>query len=277
MCSIKSKILLSISLFIFISGCAKQKEIENSSLTPVVLNKLFDPRYKVKEYIKYKEYDSKNDCNIRIDDDEIYCVNIDSALISIENGSKFIYAVENGTELDKNKEKMTAHMNYGSLKFFKFELLNDNKLKLISESKLLSCGPYGGTCNAVTYKYGNGPELAWIVSTGDVHQGYVGGNLTAYTAFGKKINSFLNIQTGYSNENAVGDDPDASVQSIGTEITTIPNATEKFHDLNITVSGVEVKKKKSSPIDFTAVIKFNSNSNSYQTDVIEKIYEGKEY
>jgi hypothetical protein len=278
MYSIKLNLIFLFTLFYFISGCSKQQEIDNTSLNPEVLNKIFDPRYKVQENIKYKEYDSKNNCNIRLDDKSIYCVNIDTAIVSIENGSKFIYAVENGTELDENKEKMSAHVNLGSLKFFKFEILKDDKLKLISESDLLSCGPYGGTCNAVTYKYGNGPELAWVVSTGDMHQGHVGSNLNAYTTFGTKITSFLDIQTSYSNENAISeDDADAIFKDINTKITTIPSTTEKFYDLKIDVNGKEIKKKKSSPINFATVIKFNSKSNAYPTDEIKKIYEGAEY
>lgn len=278
MYSIKLNFIFIVTVICFISGCSKQQEIDNGSLNPVVLNDLFDPRNKVRESIKYKEYDSKNDCNIRIEDKSTYCVSIDSAIVSEENGSKFIYAVENGNELDENKEKMTAHVNLGSLKFFKFELLKDNKLKLISESDLLSCGPYGGTCNAITYKYGNGPELAWIVTTGDMHQGYVGSSLNAYTSFGKKITSFLDIQTSYSNENAISaDDSDSKIQDISTKITTVPSANEKFFDLNINVTGKETMKKKSTQINISKVIKFDSKSNSYPTDEIQKIYEGKEY
>lgn len=276
--STKINQLFIASFILLISGCAKQQEVDNSSLTPIVLSDLFDARDKVRESIKYKEYDSKNDCSIRIEDKSMYCVKIDSAIVSVENGSKYIYAVENGNELDENKEKMTSHVNLGSLKFFKFEILMDNKLKLVSESDLLSCGPYGGTCNAITYKYGNGQDLAWVVSTGDMHQGYIGSSLNAYTSFGKKITSFLDIQTGYSNVNAISeDDSDSTIQDITTKITTVPSSSEKFFDLKINVTGKEIKKKKNTPIDFSTVIKFDTKKNSYATDEIKKIYEGKDY
>lgn len=272
------KLVCLVSLICLFAACAKQQEISGNSLTHIVLNDLNDPRNKVVESIKYKEYDLKNECHIRSSDQTLYCVNIDSAIISVENGAKFIYAVENGNELNESREKMNAHVNLGSLKFFKFEQVNDNKLKLISESDLISCGPYGGRCSAVTYKYGNGPELAWVVTTGDMHQGYSGSNLSAYTAMGKKISPFLDIQTSYSNEGAIrGDEPDAIVQILDTKVTTVPSTTEKFFDLKINVTGKEIKKKKSSPVDFSTVIKFDSKSNSYPTDAVKKIYEGTEY
>ncbi len=274
----KINAIFIVSFAFIISGCAKQQEVDNVYSTPIVLSELFDARDKVKEYIKYKEYDSKNECSIRLEDKSTYCVNIDSAIVSVENGSRFIYAVENGVELDENKEKMTAHVNYGSLKFFRFEISKDNKIKLLSESDLLSCGPYGGTCSAVTYRYGSGPELAWVLSTGDVHQGYSGTNLSAYAAFGKKIISFLDIQTSYSNENAVrGDEPDAIIQDISTKIITEPRASDKFFDLKVYVTGTEIKKKKKTAIDFSTVVKFDSKNNAYVTDEVKKIYEGKDY
>jgi hypothetical protein len=273
MTSLRLKLLCFISFIFIVSACTKIQEVENNSLKPTVLNDLGDPRYKVLKSIKYKEHDSKNECEIRIEDKTRYCVNIDSAIVSLENGSNYIYAVETGNELDESKEKMTAHVNLGSLKFFKFELLSDDKLKLVSESDLLSCGPYGGTCSAVTYKYGNGPELAWVVNTGDMHQGNVGTNLLAFTAFGKKISQYLNIQTSFSNEGAAGDDEsDVTIKDISTKITTVPSTSAKFFDLNVNVKGKEKNKKKSSPVEFSTVIKFDSKTNSYPTDAVEKFY-----
>jgi hypothetical protein len=272
------KLVFLVFLISLFTGCSEQQEINSNALTHIILNDLKDPRNKVADSIKYKEYDSKNECYIRRDNQILYCVNIDNAIVSVENGKIFIYAVEDGIELNDNKEKMNAHVNLGSLKFFKFEQVNESELKLISESDLISCGPYGGRCSAVTYKYGYGPELAWVVATGDMHQGYFGSNLSAYTAMGKKISPFLDIQTSYSNENAIRDDePDATIQILDTRVTTVPSTTEKFFDLKINVTGKEIKKKKSSPVDFSTVIKFDSKSSSYPTDAVKKIYEGTEY
>ena len=274
MTSLRLKLLCFFSLIFIVSACTKMQELQNNSLKPTVLTDLSDPKFKVLKSINYKEHDSKNECEIRIEDKTRYCVNIDSAIVSFENGSNYIYAVETGVELDENKEKMTAHVNLGSLKFFKFEQLSDDKLTLVSESDLLSCGPYGGTCTAVTYKYGNGPELAWVVITGDMHQGNVGTNLLAFTAFGKKISQYLNIQTGFSNEGAVGDDDesDVTIKDISTKITTVPSTSEKFFDLNVNITGKEKNKKKSSPVEFSTIIKFDPKTNSYPTDTVEKFY-----
>jgi hypothetical protein len=270
---LRLKLIFFISLTLIIGACTKVQEVENNSLKPIVLNNLADSRDKVLKSLKYKEYDYKNECEIRTEEKTRYCVNIDNVTVSLENGLNYIYAVETGSELNESNEKMTSHVNLGSLKFFKFEVLSEDELKLVSESDLLSCGPFGSTCSAVTYKYGNGPELGWLVTTGDMHQGNAGSFLMAFTAFDKKISQYLNIQTSFSNEGAAGDDEsEVTIKDISTKITTVPSTSAKYFDLKINISGKEIKKKKSTPVEFSTVIKFDSKTNSYPTDAVDKFY-----
>lgn len=275
-----SFILLTLMILIF-AGCSKNPEniiSKNAIESGVVLSDYIDPKIIVTKNIKYKAYDDNNRCNIRVNDNQSYCVNIDQATISTEDGTKFIYAVENGTLLDENMEKKNAHVDRGSLKFYKFELIKDNKLKLIAESNLLECGPYGNPCGGMTYKVGNGPELGWVISTGDMHQGYGGTYLTAYAVVNKKIQPVLSVQTSSSNEGAVDiDASDITVSVKSTTVTTVPSANEKFYDLQVVVSGKDTTNKKTIPINFTTTLKFDGKTNIYDAKSVAKIYEGKEY
>ena len=275
-------ITLSVAIFATV-GCGKKPERDvpaNTAEPGVVLSDAprsagVDKRYlnMITASLKYKEYDAKNECNIREDDGRDYCVNIDDVALSEENGAHFIYAMETGTPLDENREKENFHVTLGSLKFFKFELLKDDKLKMIAESELISCGPFGMPCTGETYKVGNGPELAWTVITGDMHQGHAGTTLEAYAVINKKVKLIFLIQTSFSNEMALGSDLPGAATAMSTKVTTVPSTTEKFSDLGVVVSG----NNEGAPVNFSTTLKFDGKTNTYNTKGIEKIYEGTEY
>ena len=272
--------LLSSTIVIFV-GCSKSQEnINKNSVVEsgVVLSGYIDPKIIVARNIKYKAYDDNNRCNIRVNDNQSYCVNIDLVTISTENGTQFFYALEGGTPLDEKMEKKNAHVDLGSLKFYKFEMIKDNKLKLVAESDLLECGPYGNPCGGMTYKVGNGPELGWVITTGDMHQGYGGTYLTAYAMVNKKIQPILSVQTSSTNEGAVDSDvSDAKVSVKSTAVTTVTSAAEKFYDLEVVVSGKNITNKKATPINFTTTLKFDGKTNAYDSKSVAKIYDGAEY
>jgi len=282
--SLRTHIVIPLTLmFCFVGGCGKKSESDvlvNIAESGVVLSDApksagLDKKYldMITESLKYKEYDAKNECNIREDDGRDYCVNIDDVALSEENGAQFIYAMETGTPLDENREKENFHVTLGSLKFFKFELLKDDKLKMIAESELIACGPFGGPCMGQTYRVGNGPQLAWAVITGDMHQGYAGDNLKAYAVISKKVKPIFSIQTSFSNEMAVGGDVPGAATTMSTKVTTLPSTTEKFSDLRVVVSG----NKEGTSVNFSTTLKFDGKTNTYNAKAIEKIYEGTEY
>ena len=270
----------SIFCIIFIvTGCSDKSAINIPTGSPeigVVLSGghtdlVVDYKGLIATTLNYNEYDEEKGCFI-IKEPESRCVNIDQTVLSRENGVNFIYALENGTMLDENMEKITAHAYLGTLKFYKFELLNDKNLKIVAESETEGCGPFGSPCSGDTYKVGNGPELGWVVSTGDMHQGYAGSSLSAYAVFNKKIASILTVQTSFSDAGAFRDDvPGATVTEMSTRITTLPSGSEKFYDLEVVV-----RDEQRAPI-FSTILKFDSKTNTYDSKAVAKIYEGLEY
>ena len=282
--NLRTYIAISLTVIVFIAGgCGKKSESDvpvNTAESGVVLSDAptsagVDKKYlnMITASLEYKEYDATNVCNIREDDGRDYCVNIDDVALSEENGAQFIYAMETGTPLDENRQKENFHVTLGSLKFLKFELLKDDKLKMIAESELIACGPFGGPCEGQTYKVGNGPELAWTVITGDMHQGHAGTTLEAYAVINNKVKPIFSIQTSFSNEMAVGGDVPGAVTTMSTKVTTVPSSAEKFSDLRVVVGG----NNEGTPVNFSTTLKFDSKTNTYDAKAVAKIYEGTEY
>lgn len=264
--------LLSASLFVV--ACNKPLDAQTSS-GAVDLSALSDPRNIVEQFIKYKKYNDENDCYIRIEHDISFCVKIDAAIINNEHGLDYIYAVENGYPLDENNKRADFHAAAGSIKFFKFGLGNDKKLKLTAESDVELCGPFGTTCGGITYKYGKGPELAWRVVTGDMHQGHLHAAMMLYAPVKNKILPVFSMQTDYSNAGAFSDDdPNAVFLNFSSKVTTIPNSGDDFHDVSVLVTGSKIKNKKETAFSHEFTLKFDKNSNKFDTQSIAKALEG---
>lgn len=269
---IKLAALLSVSLLVV--ACNKSPDGQSSS-GAVDLSGLFDPRDIVGQYVKYKKYDIDNACQIRVREGISFCVQMDEAIVNHEHGVNYIYAVENGYPLDENNKRADFHAAAGSIKFFKFELGKDNKLKLIAESDVGLCGPFGSTCGGITYKYGKGPELAWRVVTGDMHQGHAYAAMMLFAPVKNKILPVFTMQTDYSNENALfNDDPGAVISIFSSTVTTVPNSGDDFHDLSVRVTGKNIKNKKETAFSQEFTLKFDKNSNKFDTQSITKALEG---
>ena len=261
---------------VMIGGCGKDRQKE-SHVSGVVLTDLVDLRRVVRQSIKYDRFNDALGCNIRNENGAHYCVDIDGAVLTTESGGEFIYAVENGSPLNDDGEKDESHVALGSLKFFKYELIKD-KVRLVAESELIGCGPYGSPCGARTYRIGVGPELGWVLTSGDMHQGHSGSRMDAYALFEDKIKLIFSIQTSYSNEMAYGDsDSLHPMLDISTKITTMPGPSARFFDLDVTVAGTEKFKKKETAIGFGGILKFDFKKGEYDTSALRKFYEGREY
>jgi len=273
-----------------LSGCTKNSETIKVS-TPINLDELkYIPEQNTKEFIQkiedhlnYNDFNSKHACYINYDDG--VCVNISSIVKNTENNKIFLYVVESGhpllvsenelNELNELIELNTSHVVTGHLRFMKYELLNEN-LVLIAKSDPINCGPFGVPCDTVTYNLGSTNELAWVIYTGDMHQGLSGSSLLIYAVINDKVIDILNIQTSYSNSGAFGIDENDEIY-IGSKIMAVPGEDIKYFDLEVTITEVIARAKEVEPKIYKYLIKYNENKNSYDSQQIIKLFEGKEY
>jgi len=228
----------------------------------------------VREKMKYKRYLASHNCFIQ----KQACVNIEDAVLSRENDFDYIYAAEAGMPIDEKNQIQSFHAAIGSIRFLKFQYFQGD-LKLIAESDYQSCGAFGQTCTAATFKIGVGPELGWLISHGDVHQGIVGSHHFAYAVFNNRIKNIFAIQTSYSNSNYYSDErePDGGIISFSTEISSIPTAAERFNDLGVAIKMSKTRNKKKTETNFNFISKFDKQANSYNTKPIDKFLEGGDY
>jgi hypothetical protein len=252
-------------------SCLNNKQTDTSVSPPVVLNQLNMLSFEVETFLHYKEKNNSLSCYIKTVSNGLYCFNIVQAIQSTEQGNEFVYAAESGIPLSDNFTKNDCHLCTGSLKFYKFEVVS-NELKLVSKSDLINCGPFGEPCKPAYYKLGNREELGWVISSGDMHQGIDQSYLQVYAAIGKKIKPILSIDTGYSNVGYGFEPSEHSISDLFTKITTIPSIGNRYYDLSVEVSGKYIVNKKTTPIDFKTILKWNRNSDSYDTSSVDKIY-----
>ena len=260
-------------MLVSIGGCSKNLDKTPPS-SGVVLNDLDDLRSIIQRGIKYDGLGILG-CGVRISGNNRYCVNIDQAIRSTENGEDIIYVVEKGVLEDPEPEEMVhLFVPRGSLKFFKYEFSKD-KLNLLAESELVFCWDNpAGSCKVNTYKIGGGSELGWLVEGSYWRQGFVGSHMEAYAAFGEKIRPILNIKTGFSNQDAYGDDSGNHViLELSTQIKTSSVSSDRFSDLEVFVRGEEASKKKKTAINFREMLKFDYGKKIYDAKSVEKFYE----
>ena len=66
-------------------------------------------------------------------------------------------------------------------------------------------------------------------------------------------------------------------EKVTTQLTTISTTSDRFSDLDVSVTSTKPKNKKLKQIDFHKVLKFNSKTNRYDTSEIDKFYDLDNY
>ena len=263
-------------LTFFISGCGEKSQntnVNTNTPPPLPLTELKNLDGKIKEMIKYEKFDEKNNCNIRTVDRRPYCANIKSILLSVEHGANFIYASESGVYLDERGEKEDCFVCHGGVKFFKFSLLEDNKLNLVNESEDFDCGPYGSVCDGITFQYGSGPEKGWIVQNTYLRREYIVTDTKIYLPLeGKTIEALqlqeVNESGAYQSDERRSEGADEYTK---VKLVTIPNPSQKFFDLKGTLDRVKQINGKEIRVSKTVTIKFDEKKLKYDTEQFKKL------
>ena len=269
-------IFVSIPLFLLLVGTVHAKDVQFSG---EVLTELEDPVSLVDTYMDYKKISKKFKCNIQIKKDSRYCVKIEHAISVRENNKSFIYATENGFALDKKNQRLDGHVASGYVKLFKFEFIGNHKIKLIAKSDLIEFGSFGYPCQDYFYKTGDGPEMGWVLSTGFMNQGTSVTTTLIYAVVNSKIDEILNTMTEFDSSGSGSDGwtSEHYYEKVTTQLTTISTTSDRFSDLDVSVTSTKPKNKKLKQIDFHKVLKFNSKTNRYDTSEIDKFYDLDNY
>ena len=274
----KAFISITLTVMIFIAVSCKKNSVNvvatNTTESGVVISEIeidynSTKRYtdSIKKFLKYdNQYQFIEECYIN--KDSSYCVNIVDVVPVRENGVTTIYAIQNGKPLNKNREIATSQTDFGSLKFFKFELL-ENRIKIIAESDQITCGSFRHPCTGATYKLGSGPELGWLVTT-EVQSQDSGtfATLNAYAVINKKIQPILNIPIWLFTGN-MGDDAEDGA-SFYVTVTTVPSTTEKFSDLEVVIEETVPLFKKIKLNNISTTLKFDGEINTYNRSPLVK-------
>lgn len=269
----------AILILFFLCGCSENKESEkkasstNENLTAPydedLLSELLKERYKK----KHKSYD----CYILEEKEEKFCVNIEIIFTQETNQGKNLYVVESGMPMGDNGILFDSHANHGVITLF---LINRNgdEMKILAQSQAISNGPWGKPNPVKIYRPGSRETRGWILSDGDMHQGYAGGTISLYLQQNNRIVHAATIGTYYDNSGACWSDDECSSTALSTGVETIPSNNAEYYDLKIKTKGEKKEKGKVEiPIEKEFIIKFDKLKFEYQIEMANKLYDGLDY
>ncbi len=273
-------IVLPLLVFATFFGCSENKAKEGPRVSKNEILTAPHDDYLVTDYLKkrYKEYDSDNNCLIRKTAEEVLCTTLNVIYSQEEDQGRNLYVVESGIPVGDDGKLAQAHVYTGTITLF---IINQNneKLKIVSQSEEISNGAYGTPNPVKIYRPGSGTTRGWILSHGDMHQGYSGSRISLYLQKDRQIVLAGAIDTAYDDTNAcVAENDDCSTQTISSTVETIHSEKTDYYDLKVkTKSKKKDKGKNEVAAENEFIVKFNKEKFEYETDLPNKLYEGLEY
>lgn len=240
-----------------------------------------NPKWQVHELLKsrYKKFNDRSSCWIRVSSSGKYCVNLHVVATKPTNTGRLIYVTESGSPMENDGTLSQFHVASGMMTLFVVEEVN-GKLQVIASSDEIANGAYGTPNDADTYRAGNDGQLGFILTNGDMHQGYAGSTLSLFVQNGKKIVEVATLNTSYGNEGACGDPKDqlCDLNSIDTKVEAINDSGKKFFDLKVQTKKESKEMGKAAvKTEKSATIKFDEAKFAYDIGDANKPYAGLDY
>jgi hypothetical protein len=278
------KLLVLIS-FAVISmwGCSKSTDNKESAAA-VSQNEALtrtNPKWQVQELFKsrYKKFNDKNSCWVRVTNTGKYCVNLQIIASKPTSSGRLLYVTESGSPMENDGTLNQTHVVQGTVSLFIVEEIG-GKFQVVASSDEISNGAYGTPNDGDTYRSGNDGQLGFILTNGDMHQGYAGSTISLFLQKDKKIVEVATLNTSYSNSGACGDPKDqlCDLNSIDSKIETVYDSSKKYFDLKIQmIKEVQEMGKKALKVDKSSTIKFDESKFAYEIGDTNKPYSGLEF
>lgn len=274
-------LLITIAL---ISGCSKSNgngELANAQTSQNESLIKVNPKWQIQDLLKsrYKKFNEKNSCWIRVTSMGNYCVTIQVVGTKTTNTGRLIYVTESGSPIERDGTLNQTHVVQGIITLFIIEE-SLNKYQVVASSNEISNGAYGVPHEVELYRSGNEDQFGFILSDGDMHQGYVGSTISLFLQSGKKILEVATLNTSYGNEGACGSPKDqiCDLISVDSKIETIFNSNKKYFDIKVeTTKESKEMGKTSKKTEQTTIIKFDDSKFIYQIGNANNPYNGLEY
>lgn len=188
----------------------------------------------------YKKYMRKKDCWIASNENQQnYCMKIDSFDKVTVKGVNRFYAVLSGTAVDAKGEESDSHSTSGLVAAFVMEE-SANQLTLISSNSKMTMGSDGvGPTKWKLLKIGPDDYYGWKNQSANAHGGYSGTYFHLLAPYGAKIINVAGFVSAYSDEDACGEEPcKTTMLESNIEVDT-SKATAKVYPLIVTLKGKE--------------------------------------
>lgn len=281
-----NKTLIAVLSFTALTmlACSKSGDNKEASTAAASQNETLtraNPKWQVQELFKsrYKKFNEKSSCWIRVSSSGKYCVNLQIVTSKPTNTGRLLYVTESGSLMENDGTLNQTHVVSGIVSLFLVEEAN-GKFQVVASSDEIANGAYGTPNEADTYRAGNDGQLGFILTNGDMHQGYAGSTLSLFLQNGKKIVEVATLNTSYGNEGACGDPKDqlCDLNSIDTKIETINDSGKKYFDLKIkTTKESKEMGKAAAKTEKSAIIKFDEAKFAYDIGDTNKPYAGLDY
>ena len=188
----------------------------------------------------YKKYMRQKECWIASNENQQnYCMKIDSFDKVTVKGVNRFYAVLSGTAVDAKGEESGSHSTSGLVAAFVMEE-SANQLTLISSNSKMTMGSGGvGPTKWKLVKIGPDDYYGWKNQSTNAHGGYSGTFFHVLAPYGAKIKNVAGFVSAYSDEDACGEEPcQTTMLESNIEVDT-SKATAKVYPLIVTLKGKE--------------------------------------
>ena len=184
----------------------------------------------------YKKYMRQKECWIASNENQQnYCMKIDSFdKVNVKGVNRF-YAILSGVAVDEKGEENGSHATQGLLGAFVLEE-NAKQLNLIASDSKIAMGDWGtGPTKWKLVKIGPDDYYGWKNETGTMHQGYSNNFFHILAPYGAKVIDIADFISGVSDEGACSAEPCTTLESSFEFDTSKP--TEKVFPLLVRVKG----------------------------------------
>lgn len=184
----------------------------------------------------YDKYLSSQKCWIATDENQQnYCMKIDSFdKVNVKGVNRF-YAILSGVAVDEKGEENGSHATQGLVGAFVLEE-NAKQLNLIASDSKIAMGDFGnGPTKWKLVKIGPDDYYGWKNETGTMHQGYSNNFFHILAPYGAKVIDIADFISGVSDEGACAAEPCTTLES-SFEFDT-SKTTEKVFPLLVRVKG----------------------------------------